>query len=201
MAADNRPLGDFNLEGIPPARMGVPQIEVAFNIDANGILNVTARDKGTGKEHTIKIESSGGLSKDDIERMQRDAESHATEDKRRRELAEAKNTAEQRVYQLEKLLDENKDKLNESDKSAVRAAIEKVNEVKKGEDLAAIQRAIEDLQRASQAMAEHLYAGAGSAAAPGNGPASAQTAGPTGPDGAAGAKPEDVIDVEFEEKK
>ncbi len=201
MAADNRPLGDFNLEGIPPARMGVPQIEVAFNIDANGILNVTARDKGTGKEHTIKIESSGGLSKDDIERMQRDAESHATEDKRRRELAEAKNTAEQRVYQLEKLLDENKDKLNESDKSAVRAAIEKVNEVKKGEDLAAIQRAIEDLQRASQAMAEHLYAGAGSAAAPGNGPAGAQTAGSTGPDGATGAKPEDVIDVEFEEKK
>ncbi len=201
MAADNRPLGDFNLEGIPPARMGVPQIEVAFNIDANGILNVTARDKGTGKEHTIKIESSGGLSKDEIERMQRDAESHATEDKRRRELAEAKNTAEQRVYQLEKLMDENKDKLNESDKSAVRAAIEKVNEVKKGEDLAAIQRAIEDLQRASQAMAEHLYAGAGSAAAPGGGPGGAQTAGANGPESAAGAKPEDVIDVEFEEKK
>ena len=119
MAADNRLLGEFNLEGIPPARMGVPQIEVAFNIDANGILNVTARDKGTGKEQTIKIESSGGLTKDEIEQMQRDAEAHAAEDKRKRELAEARNTAEQRVYQLEKLLEENKDKLTDSDKSAV----------------------------------------------------------------------------------
>ena len=197
MAADNRPLGDFNLEGIPPARMGVPQIEVAFNIDANGILNVTARDKGTGKEHSIKIESSGGLTKDEIERMQRDAESHAAEDKRRRDIAEAKNTAEQRVYQLEKLLEENKDKLSESDKSAVRAAIEKVNEVKKGEDLAAIQRAVEDLQRASQAMAEHLYAGS-AAEAPSAG---ADSTSPTGSNGGAGPKAEDVIDVEFEEKK
>ena len=118
MAADNRLLGEFNLEGIPPARMGTPQIEVAFNIDANGILNVTARDKGTGKEQSIKIESSGGLTKDEIERMQRDAEAHAAEDKQKRELAEARNTAEQRVYQLEKLLDENKDKLTEADKAA-----------------------------------------------------------------------------------
>ena len=90
MAGDNRSLGDFNLEGIPPARMGVPKIEVAFNIDANGILNVTARDQGTGKEQTIRIESSGGLSKEEIERMQRDAESHASEDKKKRELVEAK---------------------------------------------------------------------------------------------------------------
>src|SRR5271163_3811780 len=105
MAPDNRLLGEFNLEGIPPARMGVPQIEVAFNIDANGILNVTARDKGTGKEQTIKIQSSGGLSKDEIDRMQRDAESHAAEDKRKRDLAEARNKAEQVVYQLEKTLD------------------------------------------------------------------------------------------------
>ncbi len=95
MAGDNRSLGDFNLEGIPPARMGVPQIEVSFNIDANGILNVTARDKGTGKEQTIRIESSGGLNKDEIERMKRDAEAHAAEDKTRRELAETRNTAEQ----------------------------------------------------------------------------------------------------------
>src|SRR6476660_2104522 len=115
MATDNRLLGEFNLEGIPPARMGAPQIEVAFNLDANGILNVTARDKGTGKEQTIKIESSGGLSKDEIERMRRDADVHATEDKQRRDLAEARNTAEQRVYQLEKLLDENKDKLSDAD--------------------------------------------------------------------------------------
>ncbi len=200
MAADNRLLGEFNLEGIPPARMGTPQIEVAFNIDANGILNVTARDKGTGKEQTIKIESSGGLSKDDIDRMQRDAESHAAEDKQKRELAEARNTAEQQVYQLEKLMDESKDKLSDSDKSAVRAAIERVNEAKKGNDAAAITQAIEELQRASQAMAEHLYAanaasGAGAAGGPSGGGQASSNGGQAGP------KPDDVIDVEFEEKK
>src|SRR4051794_35300422 len=165
MAADNRLLGEFNLEGIPPARMGTPQIEVAFNIDANGILHVTARDKGTGKAQTIKIESPGGLRKEEIERMQRAAEAHAAEDKQKRDLAEARNTADQRVYQLEKLLEENKDKLSDGDKSALRAAIDKVNEAKKGDDPAAINRAIDDLQRASQAMAEHMYA-----AQPGAGP-------------------------------
>jgi molecular chaperone DnaK len=197
MAPDNRLLGEFNLEGIPPARMGVPQIEVTFNIDANGILNVTARDKGTGKEQTIHIQSSGGLSKDEIERMKRDAEAHAAEDKTRRELAEARNTAEQRVYQLEKLLEENKDKLSESDRTALQAAIEKVNEAKKQDDVAAINRAIDELQRASQAMAEHLYAGAKPGPGPGPGPAP----GGASPNGGAGAKPDDVIDVEFEEKK
>ena len=187
MAPDNRLLGEFNLEGIPPARMGVPQIEVAFNIDANGILNVTAKDKGTGKEQTIKIESSGGLDKDEIERMKRDADSHAAEDKKRRELAEARNTADQRVYQLEKLLEESKDKLSESDRTAVRAAMDKVIEVKKGDDAAAINRAVDELQRASQAMAEHMYSagaragpGARSRARTGPGPGAAtrRTAGP-----------------------
>ena len=200
MAADNRLLGEFNLEGIPPARMGTPQIEVAFNIDANGILNVTARDKGTGKAQSIVIQSSGGLKKEDIERMQRDADTHASEDKLKRDLAEARNSADQRVYQLEKLLDENKDKLSEGDKSALRAAIEKVNEAKKGDDAGAITRAIEELQRASQAMAEHLYA---SQAAPGA--AGAGAAGPGAatepPSSNGGGKPDDVIDVEFEEKK
>ncbi len=207
MAPDNRLLGEFNLEGIPPARMGVPQIEVAFNIDANGILNVTARDKGTGKEQTIKIQSSGGLTKDEIERMKRDADANATEDKHRRDLAEARNTAEQRVYQLEKLMEESKDKLSESDRAAVHAAIEKVNEAKKGEDPAAINRAIEDLQRASQAMAEHLYAGAqagaggpGAGPGPGHGPGPGP-AGPSHEGGPGAGKPDDVIDVEFEEKK
>src|SRR5262249_40923083 len=175
MALDNRLLGEFNLEGIPPGRMGTAQIEVTFNIDANGILNVTARDKGTNKAQSIKIESSGGLKKDDIERMQREADSHAAEDKQKRELAEARNAADQRVYQLEKLLDGNKDKLSESDKSALRAAIEKVNEAKKGSDAAAINTAVEELQRASQAMAEHLYAASG--AAPGAGAAAGAGAG------------------------
>src|SRR3954468_14327442 len=200
MAADNRMLGEFNLEGIPPAPMGVPQIEVAFNIDANGILNVTARDKGTGKEQTIKIESSGGLRKEDIERMQRDADAHASEDKQRRELAEARNAADQRVYQLEKLLEENKGRLSESDIAAVRSAIDKVNQVKTGNDAAAINRALEDLQRASQAMSEHLYSAPGGSAAPGAGPGPGPGAA-SSPDGAGGQKPEDVIDVEFEEKK
>jgi molecular chaperone DnaK len=202
MAPDNRLLGEFNLEGIPPARMGVPKIEVAFNIDANGILNVTARDQGTGKETTIKIQSSGGLDKDEIERMKRDAESHAAEDKKRRELAEARNNAEQRVYQLEKLVEESKDKLSESDQTALRAAMDKVNEVKKQDDVAAINRALDELQRASQAMAEHLYGGPktgpGPDSATGPGPGAAS---PNGGNDGPGSKPEDVIDVEFEEKK
>ena len=138
MAADNRFLGKFDLQGIPPARMGTPQIEVTFNLDANGILNVSAKDKGTGKEQTVRIESGGGLSKDEIERMQRDAEAHAADDKKKRDLAEAKNTAEQRVYQLEKTLDEHKDKLSDADKQAVQAAIAAVNEAKKGDDPPAI---------------------------------------------------------------
>ncbi|MBV8129687.1 MAG: molecular chaperone DnaK [Planctomycetaceae bacterium] len=203
MAGDNRFLGDFNLEGIPPARMGVPKIEVAFNIDANGILNVTARDQGTGKEQTIRIESSGGLSKDEIDRMQRDAESHASEDKKKRELVEARNTAEQRVYQLEKLLEEHKDKLGDSDKTALRAAIDKVNEAKKSDDVAAINRAVDELSRASQAMSEHLYSaggpGAGAGPGRGTGPGPGPSESPNGGDGS--QKPEEVIDVEFEEKK
>jgi molecular chaperone DnaK len=202
MAPDNRLLGEFNLEGIPPARTGVPKIEVAFNIDANGILNVTARDQGTGKETTINIQSSGGLDKNEIERMKRDAETHAADDKKRRELAEAKNSAEQRVYQLEKLVEEHKDKLSESDQGALRAAIDKVNEAKKGDDVAAINRALDELQRASQAMAEHLYGGAktdgGAGSGPGAGPGGAS---PNGGHDGPGGKPEDVIDVEFEEKK
>lgn len=200
MASDNRLLGEFNLEGIPPARMGTPQIEVTFNIDANGILAVSARDKGTGKEQRITIQSSGGLSKDEIDRMQRDAESHAADDKRKRELAEARNAAEQRVYQLEKMMEENKEKLSEADTQAVRAAIDKVNETLKGDDPSAINAAVEDLQRASQAMAEHLYAATAQA---GGGPGDGAEA----PEGGAASQEEgekkgdDVIDVEFEEKK
>jgi molecular chaperone DnaK len=182
--------------------MGTPQIEVTFNIDANGILNVMAKDKGTGKEQAIKIESSGGLTKDEIDRMQRDADAHAAEDKQRRELAEARNNADQRVYQLEKLMEESKDKLSDSDQSAVRAAIEKVNEAKKGDDVAALNRAIEDLQRASQAMAEHLYAANAASPGAGAGPdgSNGATVPPSG-DGSGASKADDVIDVEFEEKK
>ena len=197
MAADNRLLGEFNLEGIPPAPMGVPQIEVSFQIDANGILQAAAKDKGTGKEQTIRIESSGGLTKEEIERMKRDAESHAAEDKERRELAEARNTAEQRVYQLEKLMNENKNRLSEADTAAVRGAIARVNQAKAGDDPAAIQRAIEDLQRASQAMSEHLYAGSAASGSP----ASPNGSAPSGDRDTRGGQADEVIDVEFQEQK
>ena len=141
MAADNRLLG-----AVQPRRHSAGAARHAarsrskFNIDANGILNVVARDLGTGKEQTITIEKSGGLSKDEIEKMRRDAEAHADEDKRRRELAEARNQADSMVYQLEKLMKENKDKLSDPDQEAVKAAIANVMEAKKGEDAAAINR-------------------------------------------------------------
>ena len=199
MAADNRFLGKFDLTDIPPARMGTPQIEVSFSIDVNGILNVSARDKGTSKEQSIKIESSGGLSKDEIERMRRTAEEHASEDKQRREGAEARNNAEQVVYRIEKVLEDNKDKLTDADKTALRAAIDKVKEATKGDNAAAIQTAVDDLQKASAAMAEHLYA---SSAKPGEGPTDPGAPGGGSGDGASpGGKADDVIDVEFEEKK
>jgi molecular chaperone DnaK len=197
MAADNRLLGEFNLEGIPPAPMGVPQIEVSFNIDANGIVQVAAKDKGSGKEQAIKIESSGGLTKDEIERMQRDAASHAAEDKRKRELAEARNAADQHVYQLEKMLAENKDRLSDADTAAVRSAFARVNQATAGDDPSAIQQALNDLRQASQAMSEHLQAataGAGSRSAS-NGPSGSSNGGPHG-----GGKEDEVIDVEFEQK-
>jgi molecular chaperone DnaK len=196
MAADNRLLGEFNLEGIPPAPMGTPQIEVSFQIDANGILQVSAKDKGTGKEQTIKIESSGGLTKDEIDRMQRDAQVHAAEDKRRRELADARNAAEQQVYQLEKLLNENKDRLTDADTAAVRSAIVQVNQATQGTDASAIQRAIDDLKQASQAMSQHLYAASAAAGsrATQNGPSGS----PNG--GSRGGEDEEVIDAEFEKK-
>jgi molecular chaperone DnaK len=197
MAVDNRLLGEFNLEGIPPAPMGTPQIEVSFQIDANGILQASAKDKGTGKEQTIKIESSGGLTKEQIEKMQRDAQAHAAEDKQRRELAEARNAAEQRVYQLEKLMNENASRLSESDTSAVRAAIAKVNQAKAGNDPSAIQQAINDLQQTSQAMSQHLYAAAASSGdgAAKNGPSASPNGGPDA------GQTEEVIDAEFEEKR
>ncbi|HEX3447022.1 MAG TPA: Hsp70 family protein, partial [Isosphaeraceae bacterium] len=151
---------------------------------------------GTGKEQTIKIESSGGLTKEEIDRMQRDAQAHAAEDKRRRELAEARNAAEQRVYQLEKLLDENKNRLSEADTAAVRSAIVQVNEAKKGNDPSAIHRAIDDLQQASQAMIQHLQATSSpNVDGPGSG-----GHGPARERGPYGGQAEEVIDAEFEKK-
>ena len=141
MAADNRLLGQFNLEGIPPAPRGVPQIEVKFDIDANGILNVAAKDLGTGKEQTVRIEQSSGLSETEIEKMRKDAEAHADEDKKKRAVGRSPQRGRVECYQLEKLIKEHGDKLKDSDKEALEAAIAKVREAAKGDDVDAHQDA------------------------------------------------------------
>ena len=195
MADDNQLLGQFNLEGIPPSPRGMPQIEVKFDIDQNGILNVSAKDLGTGKEQTVRIEQSSGLSEDEIQGMRKDAEEHAAEDKVKRELVELRNQAEQMSFQMEKLIKEHDDKLKDSDKEPLQKAIEKAREKAKGDDPQAIKSAIEELEQASHALSKTLYesAGAGAAASP-------------GPEAAAGAANEtdaddDAIDAEFEVKK
>src|SRR4051812_17993876 len=185
-------------EGIPPAPRGVPQIEVKFDIDANGILNVAAKDLGTGTEQTVRIEQSSGLSDTEIEKMRRDAESHADDDKKKRALAEARNEGESRAYQLEKLIKQQGDKLKDTDKQALENAIAKVREAAKSDDVNRIKGAISELEAASHAMSEALYK---TAAGGGAGP---QVGGPQsgGTDGAAtGAGDEDVVDAEFEVKK
>jgi len=190
----NRLLGQFNLEGIPPAPRGMPQVKVDFDIDANGILNVSAKDLGTGKEQKIRIESSSGISQADVERMRREAESHADDDKKRRELIDERNKADQMTYQLEKLIKDNAGKLSDGDTAPVKSAIEKVKRAQSGDDVAAIRQAISELEQVSHAMAQHLYSKGGADGAAGAGPSS---------DG--GPKPsggkDDVIDAEFEVKK
>ncbi len=188
MARDNRLLSQFNLDGIPPAPRGMPKVEVSFDIDVNGILSVKAKDTGSGKEQTVKVENASGIDTAEVERMKRDAESHAAEDKRRRELAEAKNKASTSVYEVEKMLKEHGSKLDAGSKSAIEAAIAKVKEVEKGDDLGAITSAVEALQQASYAMAQHMQGAAGG------------TPGADGQPEAAAPKDDGVIDAEFEKK-
>ncbi len=161
MAAANKSLGRFHLDGIAPARRGVPQIEVTFDIDANGIVNVSAKDLGTGKEQHITITSSSNMSKEDIEKAVKEAEQYAAEDARIKESVETRNTADQMVYQAEKTLGEMGDKIPESDKAPVQAAIDKLKETLKGEDTAAIKADTEALQQAFYAVSEKLYQQAG----------------------------------------
>src|SRR5439155_10163717 len=149
MASDNRLLGQFNLDGIPPAPRGMPQIQVAFNIDVNGILNVSAKDLGTGKEQTVRIEQSSGLNEQEIEKMRKDADAHAEEDARKRKLAESRNHASNLVYATEKLLKEHADKLDAASKSAIEAAIQKVKDKETSEDPGAIDQAVEELNQAT----------------------------------------------------
>jgi molecular chaperone DnaK len=195
MAADNRLLGQFDLVDIPPAPRGMPQIEVAFDIDANGILNVQAKDLGTGKEKKIRIESSSGLSAAEVEKMRKDAESHADEDKKKRELIDARNKADQMAYQIEKLLKDNADKISDADKQPIQAAVDKVKQAAKTDDLNAINQAAHELEQASHAMAQHLYSKGQQ-----GGPSAAESraAGDAAPDG---KSKDDVIDAEFEVKK
>ena len=193
MAADNRLLGQFNLDGIPPAPRGMPQIQVTFSIDVNGILNVSAKDLGTGKEQTVKIEQSSGLSETQIEQMRKDAEAHADEDQRKRKLAEARNGAHSLIYQTEKLLKEHADKLDAGSKSAIETAVAKVKSKADGDDAAAIEQAVEELNQAAHALSKHMYE-RGSQAPPQPGAA------PSG-DGTQGGPKEEVIDAEYEKKE
>jgi molecular chaperone DnaK len=193
MASDNRLLGQFNLDGIPPAPRGMPQIEVAFDLDVNGILNVSAKDVKSGKEQSIKIEESSGLSEAEIEQIRKDADAHAEEDKKKRELAEAKNTGNTLSHEAEKALKEHAEKVDEGSKSAIEGAVKKVQEAIEGDNVEQIKSATEELSTAMQAMAEHVYADAEGAA-----PEGAETAGATADAG--GGDDDDVIDAEFEKK-
>ena len=175
IASHNKLLGSFELAGIPPAPRGVPQIEVTFDIDANGIVHVTAKDKGTGKENTIKIQEGSGLSKEEIDRMIKDAEAHAAEDAQRREEAEVRNQAESLVYQTEKFIRDNEDKVPADVKEKVESSITNAQEKLKGSDVAAIKEAIEKLSTDSQALGQAIYdAQAKDSAAPGGGNGSSE---------------------------
>ncbi|WP_375596857.1 molecular chaperone DnaK [Algihabitans albus] len=195
MASDNKMLGQFDLVGIPTAPRGVPQIEVTFDIDANGIVNVGAKDKATGKEQTIRIQASGGLSDDEIERMVKDAESHAAEDQKRRETVEARNAADSLIHTVEKTLSEGGDKIPADLKAETEAAVTALKEVKDGDDVEAIKAKTDELGQVSMKVGQAMYqteqesaegAGAGPDGAPGGGEG-------------AGAKDESVVDADFEE--
>ncbi|SDP92024.1 molecular chaperone DnaK [Lentzea jiangxiensis] len=199
IAAHNKKLGMFELTGLPPAPRGVPQIEVTFDIDANGIVHVSAKDLGTGKEQSMTITGGSALPKDDIDRMVKDAEAHAEEDKRRREEAEVRNQAETLVYQTEKVVKENDDKLPAEIKEKVNAAIAEATEALKGTDIAAIKAAVEKLATESQAIGQAIYANA-----PGAPGAEAPGADAPGAAGAGAKKDDDVVDAEIvdeDEKK
>jgi len=192
MAAYNKTLGRFQLVGIPPAPRGIPQIEVTFDIDANGIVSVSAKDMGTGKEQSIKITASSGLSEQEIERLVKDAELHAEEDKKKRELIDARNMADSLIYSTEKSVKEVGDKLDETIKSNIHQAIDNLKKAMEGDNVDDIKRLTEELTQASHKLAETMYANATKD--------QAQSAGGPGPDSTAGSsKDDDVVDADFEE--
>ncbi len=187
MAADNKALGQFDLVGIPAAPRGVPQIEVTFDIDANGIVNVTAKDKATNKEQQIRIQASGGLSEADINKMVKDAEAHAAEDKKRREMVDAKNSGELLAHDAEKALKEYGDKVSQSDRSAVESAVASLRTALQGEDVEAIKARTNDLMQAQMKLGEAMYKAQQASGAPGEGAEAGEQA------------KDDVIDAEFRE--
>ena len=198
-AKDNRTLGNFQLQGIPPAPRGRPQIEVTFDIDVNGILSVKAKDKTTGKENKVEIRGHSGLSKEEVERMKKEAETHADEDKKRREVVELKNQSDTLIYQAEKELGEFGDKVGASERGDVESAVSQLKEAVKTDDKTAIQRALDNLQKARMKIGEAMSAaGAAAAAAAGAGP-EAQASGTQAGQQKAGG--DDVIDAEYEVKK
>jgi len=202
-AKDNRSLGTFKLDGIPPAPRGVPQIEVTFDIDANGILNVSAKDKATNKEQKITIQSSTGLTKDEAEKMRAEAESHSEDDRRRMEEVEARNRLDGMVYQSEKMIRENKDKIDAADLKTAEEAIEEAKKAMNDGGTARLRTATENIERSLHKIAETLYktgqaagaaqAGAAGAGAAGAGPSAGSTSGNSGQD----KKQGDVIDAEY----
>jgi molecular chaperone DnaK len=197
MAGDNRILGKFNLVGIPPAPRGMPKIEVTFDIDANGILNVSAKDHATNKEQKITITASSGLTKEEAEKMRAEADSHAEEDRKKLAEVEAHNMLDSRVYQMEKLLRENREKIAEADVKAVEEAIEKGKSALSGNDMAAIQSASQALESVSHKIAEALYKSSAAAGTGGSGAAGGGE--PGGGTGSTGGekKDGDVIDAEY----
>jgi molecular chaperone DnaK len=202
-AGDNRTLGRFNLTGMPPAPRGVPQIEVTFNIDVNGILHVSAKDLATGKQQSIEIKGSSGLDQGEINKMRKDAESHAEEDRKRREVVDTKNQADQLAWSTEKMLKEQGEKVSAEDRSQIESGLNQLREANKGDDLSAIKRAMENLQKASHKVAEQMYkqgVAAQQGAASNQAPQDDQGAKPAGPNGA-GKGDDDVIDAEYEVKE
>jgi molecular chaperone DnaK len=204
MAADNKTLGRFRLEGIPPAPRGVPQVEVTFDIDANGITNVSAKDLGTGKEQRITITASSNLSKDDVDRMVKDAQSHTEEDKRKREEAEIRNRAQSLEYSVEKTLKDVGDKVSADDKAAVEKALDNLRSLLKSGSTDEIKRAADTLQELSYKIAQTVYQKAGTSSGDGaspNGQAGdqQQQGAPGGASGGGSAPEGDVIDAEYKE--
>ncbi|MYF72244.1 MAG: Hsp70 family protein, partial [Gemmatimonadetes bacterium] len=198
MSVDNRTIGRFHLDGIPPAPRGVPQIEVTFDIDANGILNVSAKDKGTGKEQNIRIEASSGLSDAEIDKMVNDAQANAAEDKQKREAVEIKNAAEQQVHQTEKQMEEMGDKVSAETKAKVTEAVDKVKDALKGDNVDAIKSANENLTQVWHQVASELYQQASAEEGPQGAPGEPPSGGAEGPkqsdDGAVDAEYEEVVD-------